>query len=121
MSELIVEEYRDFGQLAQRRLEWDALAEQENMPPSHQFDWLKLLWDIHGEGKELLILMVREQERLVGIAPLTKEREWRKGVRICLLKPLNIFSLHGTQFIVAGQKNEIMKAIFAHLRKAHGE
>lgn len=66
---------------ARLEAEWNALLSQsgsDTITLTHQ--WLLTWWDVFGEGRELCLLLARESEKLVGIAPLLKRRVRRLGV-----------------------------------------
>lgn len=120
MSDLVVQEFDSFDRLAGLRTEWDAVVTREGLSPAHEFDWLATLWKLRGQGRQVLLLVIRDTQRVVGFAPFVKETERRKGVKVQLLKPLGLFhQLHGTQMILAERKQEALEAVFDHLARYH--
>jgi CelD/BcsL family acetyltransferase involved in cellulose biosynthesis len=63
------------------REEWNQLLENSTsntLTLTHE--WLSTWWEVFGEGRELYILVVRDEERLVGIAPMLKRTVQHYGV-----------------------------------------
>lgn len=97
--------------------EWDALAERIELGLGYQFDWARVLWQIHQKDHELLLLMAREGGRLVGLAPLVKEVLWLKGVPLRWLTSLfALHEIHGTHFLLDERAAESIEKIFEYLR-----
>lgn len=52
---------------------WNSLlVESESNTLALTWEWLIAWWDVFGEGRELYLLVVRDDEELLGIAPLSK-------------------------------------------------
>ncbi len=120
MDDLKVDEWCALEEVSPFIPEWEAMVGKERLTPAHTYEWLKVLWEIYRSSVDsLMLLTVRSDGRLVGIAPFVKKNERRKGLKIPLLRPLNIFSLHGTQFILDGNQPLVMEAIFRHIACRH--
>lgn len=116
MDKLKVDEWSALEQVLPFVAEWEAMVGKERLTPAHTYDWLRVMWEIYRSSVDsLMFLTVRSDDCLVGMAPFVKKTEWRKGLKIALLKPLNVFSLHGTQFVLDGNKPAVMEAIVRHL------
>lgn len=78
---ITVEKITTRAAFAMLETQWNALLERSaanTITLTHQ--WLLTWWDIFGEGRELCLLLAREAEELVGIAPLLKRRVRRFGM-----------------------------------------
>ncbi len=74
-------------------------------------NWLKIWWDIFGAGSELYLCAVRQQEDLVGIAPLLV-----RGTKALLIGDTNVCDY--LDFIVTpGRGQEFFEVLLDHLRK----
>src|SRR3712207_2406110 len=61
--------------------EWDALYHDcPSATPFQSWAWLYSWWEAYGEGHELRLITLRDEERLVGLIPLTLRRKFGIGV-----------------------------------------
>jgi CelD/BcsL family acetyltransferase involved in cellulose biosynthesis len=63
------------------REEWNHLLENSasnTLTLTHE--WLSTWWEVFGEGRELYILVVRDEEQIIGIAPMLKRTIQHYGV-----------------------------------------
>lgn len=59
--------------------EWHALLERTaSAEPMRSPAWLLAWWDVYGAGRELRVGVFRDEERLVGLAPLCVRRYWHR-------------------------------------------
>ena len=73
----------DEGQLREIRREWSELLARSSSPePMLSPEWLLEWWNIFGgiDGRRLRSLVVRDGERLVGLALFTSRRYWHRGI-----------------------------------------
>jgi CelD/BcsL family acetyltransferase involved in cellulose biosynthesis len=113
---LQVTEYAGLERLNEIQKEWDELVLRENLGPAHQFEWLRILQQVHSEEK-ILVLILRRGSDLVGCAPMVLIQERRKGVNARVLQPLNIFhQLRGTQLAISGGEKELLEAMMEFFR-----
>jgi len=121
LSELRIEEYRDFESLEGLRDEWNDLARRSNLTPAEEFEWLKTLWEFHHANRTLIVLVARDEAGITGIAPLVIGTERRKGMRVQVLRMLGSFhALHGTPFLLGRRPDKTLNAFLDHLTKHHG-
>jgi CelD/BcsL family acetyltransferase involved in cellulose biosynthesis len=67
-----------FGRLGD---DWNSLlAESAANTLALTWEWLSTWWDVFGEGRELYLLVVRDDEQLIGIAPLSRRAIRHYGV-----------------------------------------
>lgn len=68
-------EMRDAQALCALRDEWSALCDRSNTATIYQtWDWVDAWWKAFGRGKSLRLLLVRDGDDLVGVAPLYASR-----------------------------------------------
>src|ERR1039458_4171160 len=78
---LRVEVISDFDSLVSAQPAWDRLVDLAGI--DHPFlghDWILSWWESFGAGRKLNILLVKDGEDLVGIAPLMVSRQRMYGV-----------------------------------------
>lgn len=83
---LHVREINEIRQLDEIRSAWNALLEQT--PGANFFqsiDWLECYWQHFGEGQRLRVLIVREDQRVIGILPLVVRTEKTRVGRLRVL------------------------------------
>jgi CelD/BcsL family acetyltransferase involved in cellulose biosynthesis len=89
-----VEEINQIEQLDNYRLHWNALLPQtRNATFFQSLDWLTVYWDHYGEDQHLRVLVVLDDEKVLGILPMVVRRESSKlgSVRV-LTYPLDDWS-----------------------------
>jgi CelD/BcsL family acetyltransferase involved in cellulose biosynthesis len=90
-------------------------------------EWLTTWWDIFGEGRELCIILVRDNGTLIGIAPLLKRRIMQFGLPLHRLEFLasgedqadEICSDYLDFILKKGREDEAFAAIFSFLNEDH--
>lgn len=119
-SALTVQEYSDFESLAPLRDAWNHLVRSTNLSPAEEFDWFATLWQLHHASRTLIVLVVRDESGITGIAPLVKNTERRKGKRVEILRTLGSFhALHGTPFLLGRRSRDTAEVLFSYLDKYH--
>ena len=113
---LRVEVISDFDSLVSAQPAWDRLVDLAGI--DHPFlghDWILSWWESFGAGRKLNILLVKDGEELVGIAPLMMSRQRMYGVP---LRELGfIYNDHTPRFdfIVARDHAAVYEAVWRHL------
>lgn len=75
-------------------------------------EWASTWWTHFGKGKELWLLMVRDGEELLGIAPMMLGWEWYGGLPVRMLGFLVNRHTSRADFIIAdGRKEEVIGAL----------
>ncbi len=109
--------------------EWNALlgdSGSDTIALTHQ--WLTTWWDVFGEGRQLWVLLARENGKLIGIAPLLKRRVRVFGVSMRRLEFLasgeaeadEICSDYLDFIIQSGRESEVAAAFFDVLERDKG-
>ncbi len=99
--------------------EWNFLLEQCPERESFQtHEWVTTWWKYFGKGNDLWILLLKEDNQLLGIAPLMRVSKRYNGISVRQLQfPNNGCSLR-SNFIAPGRSHEIFSA-FAQYLKGH--
>jgi CelD/BcsL family acetyltransferase involved in cellulose biosynthesis len=66
--------YTSFDEIAKIQQEWDEFIESIGGEIFLSFDWCRIWWKHYGENRELLVVMYRDGEKLVGILPIFFEK-----------------------------------------------
>ena len=107
-----------------RRLEpvWDCLLEQSNADhPFVTFAWVWTWWECFGAGRSLYILVIKEGERIVGIAPLMLTRKRIYGARLRCLEFLANVHTPRLDLIIAFRRADAYRAIWNHLMEVRNK
>jgi CelD/BcsL family acetyltransferase involved in cellulose biosynthesis len=68
---LNVEEFNDFESLKKIRSEWNVLLSQTyNASFFQSYDWLEVYWKHYSENQKLKVLVISEDDAIIGIVPL---------------------------------------------------
>ncbi len=115
---LVVEVVRDLSAFLALRHDWNPLLRESPQAgnPMLTHEWFQAWLEGFGERKDLLILLLRAGERLVGIAPLMRYRSSYHGVPIRLLSLITNDHTNRADFILADRTGECLAAILRFLR-----
>ena len=109
----IVSDYDSFIALES---EWNDAVQRAEIPhPFLRHEWVRTWWDSFQGDRELHIVIVREDDRLVGIAPLMRENAVIYGLPVRRLALVANDHTPRTDFVVTGDKNEVYRAIWNSL------
>lgn len=108
---------------------WNALlqrSQSDTITLTH--DWLLSWWDVFGEGRELHLLLVRDGNEVIGIAPLLKRRILHLGLPFQRLEFLatgedtadEICANYLDFILLHGRESEILQAILDYLKTENG-
>lgn len=76
-----IEEIRKYEDWVAVKEEWNDLISRSGNPNFFStFEWLGTWWRHFGEGRELFIIILREEGRMIGLAPWMISPAGRKGV-----------------------------------------
>jgi CelD/BcsL family acetyltransferase involved in cellulose biosynthesis len=95
---------------------WDDLAECQGLGLGFQFEWARILWDLHHGQYDLVLLKAWDDRKLIGVAPLIKQYVRQKGVTLrWVLSLFALHEIHGTPVIVGDGNNGSTEALLDHL------
>ena len=80
--------HRDWEALDSLEEEWDELVATTAGGIHDTYAWKKAWWEVFGAGRELLVVLVRRDAKLIAIAPLFRETQWIGGLPVRLLRPV---------------------------------
>jgi CelD/BcsL family acetyltransferase involved in cellulose biosynthesis len=114
----VVTEHADFLALEGA---WNTLVERAGIDhPFLRHEWIRIWWDCFGQGHRLHILLVRQRDDLVAIAPfmLTSTRMYGVPVRTLAF----IFNVHTPRqdLIVARAHRDVYQAVWKYLDSRQG-
>jgi len=117
----IVDDYASFVALES---EWNDAVERADIPhPFLRHEWVRTWWDsfaapsTRGQAnRQLHIIVVRDDDRIVGIAPLMRESTTIYGLPIKRLALIANDHTPRTDIIVAGKADDVYRAIWNTLR-----
>jgi CelD/BcsL family acetyltransferase involved in cellulose biosynthesis len=112
---------QDYEQFASLEHEWNDAVDRARL--SHPFlrhEWMRSWWDSFGApstraARQLHIVLVRNDDRIVGIAPLMRESAVVYGLPVRRLALLANDHTPRADFVVAGDEDEIYQAIWTSL------
>ena len=122
----VAEVVRDYDSFVALEHEWNDAVERAQIPhPFLRHEWVRTWWDSFAAsprfarsgdaGTQLHVIVVRDQERIVGIAPLMREHAVVYGLPVRRLALIANDHTPRTDFVVAGDESEIYRAIWNSL------
>jgi glycosyltransferase involved in cell wall biosynthesis len=121
----VAELVRDYDSFVALEHEWNDAVERAQIPhPFLRHEWVRTWWDSFASprfarsghaGTELHVIVVRDQEHIVGIAPLMRDSAVVYGLPVRRLALIANDHTPRTDFLVAGDESEIYRAIWNSL------
>ena len=110
----VIEDYSAFVALED---EWNDAVERASVPhPFLRHEWVRTWWDSFQGNRELHIIVVRDADRIIGIAPLMRETATVYGLPIRRLALLANDHTPRADFVVSGNADEVYRAVWNALR-----
>jgi CelD/BcsL family acetyltransferase involved in cellulose biosynthesis len=110
----VIQDYEHFVGLED---EWNDAVERASVPhPFLRHEWVRTWWDSFQGNRELHIIVVRDADRIIGIAPLMRETATVYGLPIRRLALLANDHTPRTDFLVSGNADEVYRAVWNALR-----
>jgi len=106
----------NFSEFLKLKDEWNNLL--SNSGNSNVFlthEWFSCWWKAYGGDKSLFVVLVRENKVLKGIAPLMKTVEKHRGLRTVKIKFIENENSFRCDFIIDGNREEVLGEIIEHL------
>lgn len=115
----IVRESAAFAQLGR---EWNRLLEESAGNTIFlRWEWLYSWWEVYGQEDELFIIAVREDDILVGIAPLFSTRHGLFATKLKFLGANQVCSDYLDFILIKEREAELMAAILGRLDQCREE
>lgn len=93
--------------------EWDHLADACGIShPFLSFTWLKTWWQSFGNGAELRVITIRENEELIAAAPLMIRQTRMCGIPVRRLESLYNFHTPRSDFLISKRADEAYELIW---------
>jgi CelD/BcsL family acetyltransferase involved in cellulose biosynthesis len=109
----VIDDYESFVALES---EWnEAVLRAQIAHPFLRHEWVRTWWDSFAGDRQLHIVIVRNDGRIVGIAPLMRESAVVYGLPVRRLALVANDHTPRTDFVVAGDENEVYRAIWNSL------
>jgi len=110
--------------LAQLRRVWESLFDEaEAATPFNSWHWMSTWWDVFGHGKELRVILIREGDRVIGIAPFYERCYGVGPLRVRVLRQLGdgseLTELQGA-LIARGRRSDVVAQLSDHFRRRCG-
>lgn len=115
---LQVEEINDFGKLSGLKKDWNSLLSQSNS--NHiflTFEWVANWWRHCSDEKTLFVLVVRDGDKILGIAPWMVRRGGRKGLYYRCIEFIGTGLYDKTDLILGESKERAIEAMLDHLAR----
>ena len=126
---LRIEEVHDLEGLMRLEPTWNRLLGKSGRPTLFlTFEWLTIWWTCHArDGMELYVLVVRDAQEILGLAPLMRVRRRYFGVPLRTIEFLSMAEhadhpmacAGDLDFIVAKQHRAVVGALLSHLLLQH--
>jgi CelD/BcsL family acetyltransferase involved in cellulose biosynthesis len=116
--DLRVEVIRDATGFDALEAEWDALVERAQIEhPFVRYDWVRTWWECFGADRELYVLAVRSNARLVALLPLMRTRSRMYGLSVWRLE--FTANVHTPRFdaVIAERADEVYALLLDHLHE----
>jgi len=106
----VVEDYSAFLGLER---EWNDAVERAQVPhPFLRHEWVRTWWDSFGGNRQLHIITVRDQGRIIAIAPLMRETAIVYGLPVRRIALVANDHTPRTDFVIADKPEEAYRAIW---------
>ena len=115
-ADAAIEVVSDYAAFVGLEAEWNDAVERARIPhPFLRHEWVRTWWDSFHGHRQLHIVVVRDAGTIVGIAPLMRETTTIYGLPIRRLALLANDHTPRTDFLVAGDADEVYRAIWRAL------
>ena len=84
------------------------------------WEWLFTWWEVYGVNKELCILLIKEEDKLIGIAPLMITKENVVGIPVRLLKFIGsekVCSEYLDLITISGRESELLSLFIQYINQ----
>jgi len=117
-SALTTELISDYSTFLAMEAEWNEAVDRAGVTdPFLRHEWLRTWWDCFAGDRQLHVIVVRQDERIVAIAPLMRETVQMYGLSIRKIDFIHNDHTPRIDFIVTGRPAEAYDAIWKALRE----
>ena len=112
-----VEVVTDYTRFLGLEAEWNDAVERARVAyPFLRHEWIQSWWEAFGAGKELHVIVVRNEGRIAAIAPLMRESIAMYGMPVRRLRLIQNDHTPRIDFVVASETERACRAIWNVLR-----
>lgn len=109
----VVHVVTDYAAFVALESEWNDIVDRARVPhPFLRHEWIRTWWDSFGTNHSLHIVVVRDGERIIAIAPLMREAATVYGVPVRRIAFLANDHTPRTDFIIADRPEDAYRAIW---------
>jgi len=108
-------EVTDYAHFLSLREQWHEVLKRCNHSIFSTWEWLSTWWKHFGSDKKLLILLAKENGKIVGIAPLMYSVQSMFGLKRGKIEFIGTHASDYTDFILTENKEKCVKSFIAHL------
>ena len=110
----------DYSTFLAMEAEWNEAVDRAGVTdPFLRHEWLRTWWDCFAGERQLHVIVVRQDERIVAIAPLMRETVQMYGLPIRKIDFIHNDHTPRIDFIVTARPAEAYDAIWKALRETH--
>lgn len=112
MKIIEINSYADFFTLEK---EWNNTLQKCNHTIFSTWEWLSTWWKHFGKDKKLVLLLAKENDKVLGIAPLMYSVHKMFGLRMGKIEFIGASASDYNDFIIAEKQEECIKLFINHL------
>jgi CelD/BcsL family acetyltransferase involved in cellulose biosynthesis len=117
-SRISVDVVSDYAAFVALESAWNDTVDRARVAhPFLRHEWIRTWWDSFGTNHRLYVLVVRDSDRIIAIAPLMREATTSYGVPVRRIALLANDHTPRTDFIIADQPDDAYRAIWNALRE----
>jgi CelD/BcsL family acetyltransferase involved in cellulose biosynthesis len=111
-------EINDQDQFAELEYHWNTtLDKSEGANIFLTWEWLSSWWRHYGKQRELIILLAKDGQKIVGIAPLVCSTQSVFGLKVKKIELMGVEHTDYRNFILTEKKDQCLKLFLTHLNK----
>jgi CelD/BcsL family acetyltransferase involved in cellulose biosynthesis len=115
-----IEEINTFKQALGLKQEWDKLVDEAGLDICLSFDFVASLWEAYLDKKDVILLLVKEENKLLAIFPLFIDKEKISIIfSINIIKPITNLTSWYNDFIIKSKTAEVIHAVLDYLGKRY--
>jgi len=117
-----IERISDFSDFIKLETCWNSILKQSEVDiPFLTFEWLSCWWKSYGANSELFVLVIKEDQEIIGFAPLMKTRTKLRCFNVRAIEFIANFHSNRCGFILTKNKSSAIDAILVYLGRQSKE
>jgi CelD/BcsL family acetyltransferase involved in cellulose biosynthesis len=123
---LRIELLRSQEEISKLRDSWNELVlensgDVEQLDLTSSFEWVKSLWESHLQAQTPTVIVLREDQRIIGLMPLRTFRRSIRAISCRSIEPVSELYSGRTGFLFRGTQPDLLFAMLKGLRSELGE